>query len=226
MQKHHSNTINKVLALVAFCFLCQLNSNGQNIDKLFVEMPQKVYGAMTNQQKLELMEYYKSELSDSIENRMRNKVTVLKLDTINQLLAISTSPLSTLELKLFKSEKQAFIGFIRTACAPICHSTVAFYTLKWKPIEVGFKAPKSIAWMKSDAPNFQYNDIEWAKEKLENSFVSLHFSADHQDIIAKNNCLDFMDEEDKKTFSPLLNSDDLVLHYNGFTWKGLKTTMP
>lgn len=224
--KNISYSLTIKLALVALLLILPGMAIGQNIDKLFVEMPTKLYAGMSKQNKLELMEYHKSQLADSMENRMGNKVYLQKLDTANQLLVIRTSPFSTLEMKRFNTDKQQFVGLIRTVCAPVCHSSIAFYTTKWRSVDTGFEMPKSAQWLLSDANLMQAIDAKWVNSQLESSFITLSFGTTQQEIIAKNNCLDVKSEEDRKTLSPLLRKEDVVIRYNGTSWCVTPTKKP
>jgi Protein of unknown function (DUF3256) len=206
------------LFVIITILLMQGMAEAQNIDKLFIDMPIGLNPSMTRQNRTELIEYHKSQLSDSMENRFGNKVFLLKLDTLNQLMVVKTSPISVLELKRFKSEKQNVVGLILTVCAPVCQSSIEFYTLKWEHVDLGFVPPKSSMWLKANNTSDQNTDPEWVSAMLENSFVSLSFSADKQAVVANNNSLDFTSEEDRKALTPLLESDSIMYSYTGATW--------
>lgn len=194
-------------------------SYSQTIDKIFLEMPNDLYSSMSNQSKVELIEYHKARLSDTIENRMKNKVFVIRLDTLHQILKIQTTPVSILELKMCKINGQIVVAMIRTVCAPVCSSTLDFFDSRWKRTDTGFQLPHQHLWLKTcTADSLQINQSLFQTNFISN-FVSFTFGdQDSLEVIVSNNILAYLNEEDCLRFKSCLNLDELRLVYNSTGW--------
>jgi hypothetical protein len=207
---------------VIFFFFCTLIS-AQNIDKLYVGMPDALNPTLTSQQRLELIEYAKAGQNDTTLNRFKKPVFLLKLDTLHQHLIVKNSGSSTFEMKIMDSgTTEPIIGIIRTVCAPICHSLIVFYDLKWNRLPVSFPYPQATDWLDGDKVQKSEEGIETFQKILKHTFVSLSFQEDGQGVIASNNSLDFLSTEDKKLITPCMNTVPLLFQWNNLKWMRAK----
>jgi hypothetical protein len=192
------------LLIIGLIFIIQV-STAQNVEKLYVNMPDAINPTLSKQNRLELLEYHKAGQGDSIDNRFGNKAYLSILDTLQQYIVVKNTPNSTFEMKLLKLENEVpAIGIIRTVCAPVCQSNIAFYDTAWNLVPLQFTMPKAIEWINESALSTENVDRKWLENLLENSFITLTFDAVKQEIIANNNSLDFVNEIDRKLVAPIL----------------------
>ena len=183
-------------------------------------MPENLNPILSKKSKMELLEYHKAGQSESIQNRFGNQVYLQVFDTLNNRIVVKNTESSTFEIKLLKVEDgMPVVGLIRTVCSPICQSTVEFYDSAWNKMPLQFNMPKAIEWINKE--NLAGNpdlDKVWVGNVLENSFISLRFDGVTQHIIAINNSVEFLNDNDRKVILPMLNSQPIVYELKGRTW--------
>jgi len=111
------------------------------------------------------------------------------------------------------------LAVIRTVCAPVCQSAIEFYDTTWKPISLQFTLPKAIEWINKTKVNSANLDLYWVERVLQDSFVSLSFDPKKGIIIAKNNSVDFMSDEDRKLIAPLLDDKPIRFELHNNIWQ-------
>jgi len=197
-----------------------MSSMSQTIEKWYVNMPDFINPTLTKQNRLELLEYHKAGKGDSIANRFSNQAYLLSLDTLQQQIVVKNTPSSAFEMKILNLEDgTAVLGIIRTVCAPVCMSSVEFYDTAWNVIPIQFNMPKAIEWVSVDSIPSEKLDIKWVKSLMEISFISLRFSDKDQSIVAKNNTLDFISEEDRKVIAPYVSDKTISFELKERTWR-------
>ena len=197
-----------------------MSSMSQTIEKWYVNMPDFINPTLTKQNRLELLEYHKAGKGDSIANRFGNQAYLLSLDTLQQQIVVKNTPSSAFEMKILNLEDgTAVLGIIRTVCAPVCMSSVEFYDTAWNVIPIQFNMPKAIEWVSVDSIPSEKLDIKWVKSLMEISFISLRFSDKDQSIVAKNNTLDFISEEDRKVIAPYVSDKTISFELKERTWQ-------
>ena len=197
-----------------------MSSMSQTIEKWYVNMPDFINPTLTKQNRLELLEYHKAGKGDSIANRFGNQAYLLSLDTLQQQIVVKNTPSSAFEMKILNLEDgTAVLGIIRTVCAPVCMSSVEFYDTAWNVIPIQFNMPKAIEWVSVDSIPSEKLDIKWVKSLMEISFISLRFSDKDQSIVAKNNTMDFISEEDRKVIAPYVSDKTISFELKERTWR-------
>ena len=185
--------------------LCTEFIAAQNIEKLYVGMPDALNPTLSKQNRLELIEYYKSGHGDSIANRFGKSAHLQTLDSLSSFVQVKNTPSSTFTMKVLRlDDNRPVLGIIRTVCAPVCQSVIEFYDTTWKSIPLQFVIPKAIEWVNKIKVDSADLDLRWVESVLQNSFVSLSFDSVKRVIVAKNNSVDFMSDEDRKLIAPLL----------------------
>lgn len=197
--------LGRTILLILLFAGTQLQTFSQGIDSLYINMPDALNPTVSKQNRMELIEYYKVRQNDSITNRFGNQVRIVARDTIQQRLVVQNTPISTFEMMVIKrSETAQLIGIIRTVCTPVCSSSIRFYDANWNLSTLQFKMPKAAEWINADSLAASTLDKKWVGSILNDSFISLSFSAEKHEIIAQNNILDFLSDLDKKAIAPLL----------------------
>ena len=201
-------------------FLCLSQSViSQSIEDLYVKMPDILNPTLSSQNRLELLEYHKVHQSDSVQNRYGNQAYLLVMDTLNERLLVKNTPTSMFEMKInYLKDSLPYIGIIKTICAPVCHSTIEFYDTAWNVIPLQFVMPKAVKWLMPANIDNDIVDQDWVKKSLEISFISLSFAPDNDDIIAKNNTLDFLSEADRKIIKPYVSEKPIEYKLQNNIW--------
>ena len=207
--------------LLILCLLfISVGSMAQTIEKWYVNMPDILNPTLSKQNRLELLEYHKAGQGDSIANIFKHQAYLLKFDTLNQHITVKNTPTSTFEMKILnQADSTAIIGIIRTVCAPLCMSTIEFYDTAWNLIPVKFKMPTAIEWVDINKIPVEKIDLQWVRNLMGVSFVSLSFSDKDQTIQAKNNTLDFLSEVDRKVIAPYVSDKNLSFKLKDRTWQ-------
>lgn len=206
--------------IACLMILSGLGVFSQNIEKCYINMPERLNPVVPQKSRMELLEYRKAGQSDSIQNRFGNQVVLQVFDTLNNRIVVKNTESTTFEMKLLKTENGLpVVGLIRTVCSPICQSTIEFYDTAWNMIPLQFVMPKAIQWINKEklAGNPDL-DKAWVANVLENSFISLQFDVANQYIIAINNSAEFLDDKDRKVILPVLNDQPVIYELKGRTW--------
>ena len=218
MKKHLLLHKNKFIIVCSLILMSQ-SLLSQTIEEWYVSMPDFLNPTLSKQNRMELIEYHKAQQSDSIANRFGNQTHLLSLDSLNERIVVKNTPNSIFEMKILNLEDSTLIiGIIRTICGPVCRSNVEFYDTAWNLIPIQFAMPKSIEWLDEKNIPSDKIDINWVKNLMEVSFVSLSFSTENQLIIAKNNIQDFLSEDDKKSVLPYVTDKPILFKLKGRVW--------
>ena len=200
--------------------LASQTSFSQTIERVYINMPDVLNPTLSKQNRLELLEYYKAGQSDSVTNRFGNQAYITLFDSLNQVLKVKNTQVSIFEMKLFNFKGNVpVVGVISTVCAPVCQSVIQFYDTAWNVVSLKFQMPNAIEWIKIDSLSQTAIDRKWIKNVLKTSFISLSFALDLNTIIAKNNSLEFLCEEDRKLIAPFVKTDSLIYHLKDKSWE-------
>jgi len=217
MKKILQKTIS--VLIISNLFFGWSESAAQDVGNFYVNMPDKLNPTLSKQNRHELLEYYKAGQTDSITNRYGNHVSLNSVDTLNQILLVKNTPVSSFEMKVFNLNNDSLaIGIIRTICGTVCQSSVEFYDTAWNKIPLIFTMPKAIDWVNKDSLAVKNVDKQWVENVLENNFISLSFATNARQIVAKNNSAEFMSAADRKIISPLLEEKKLIFQLEDRKW--------
>ena len=206
--------------LVICCLLC-LNQtlSSQTIEDCYVNMPDILNPTLSKQNRLELLEYHKAHQSDSVANRFGNQAHLISLDSLNQRIVVRNTASSTFEMKILSLEDSTkIIGIIRTVCAPVCLSTVEFYDTAWNAIPIQFTMPKAIEWVDEKSIPTHEIDLQWVRNVMDVSFISLSFSVQGRSLVARNNTMDFLSEQDRKLLNPYVVKKTISFSLRNRIW--------
>ena len=182
-------------------------------------MPDILNVTLSRQNRLELLEYHKAHQSDSVANRFGNQAHLMSLDSLNQRIVVRNTASSTFEMKILNLEDSTkIIGIIRTVCAPVCLSTIEFYDTAWNVISLQFTMPKAIKWVDEKSIPTDKIDLQWVRNVMDVSFISLNFSVQGQSLVARNNTLDFLSEQARKLLSPYVTKKTISFTLRNRTW--------
>ncbi len=210
--------LNKILIFIGLFFLTEI-AVSQNLENLYVNMPDGLNPTLSKQNRLELLEYFKAGQGDSVTNRFGNQAYLQFFDTTQQCLVVRNTKISTFEMKVFTPENEApVIGIINTVCAPVCQSVIQFYDTAWAPVALQFTLPKAIEWLDKDKLQATDLDQNWVEKQLGNGFISLSFSRTDNGIIVRNNTLQYLSEKDRNQLLPLLSDKPFRYELKDKSW--------
>ena len=210
--------LNKKLILILI-LMAGVGLYAQNIEKVYIHMPDRLNPTTTAKIRMEMLEYHKAGQGDTIQNRFSGKASLQVFDTLNNRIVVKNTATSTFEMKLLTVDGIPSIGVIRSVCSPICQSVIEFCDTAWNKIPVQFIMPKAIDWLdKNKLDSVVGLDKHWVQKVLENNFISLSFDAATASIVATNNSVDFLSDADRKVIQPLLRDKPIFFRLEGKRW--------
>lgn len=205
--------------MILFLLLLNVPMFAFRFEDLYVNMPDSLNPLLSKQNRMELLAYYKVHQGDSILNRFKKKVQLLNFDTLNCHISVKNSRTSLFELKVFRAgSKQAVVAVINTVGGSVSASRIAFYDTTWHALPIQFEMPKSILWLNPTALSASETDADFVKTWLEHSFVSLSFDLKNELLVAKDNSLNFVGDEDGKLLGRYISDHPLYYHLVGDRW--------
>lgn len=198
-----------------------LTVNALSVEKLFVEIPNKLIPTLNRQIRFEMVEYFKANGTDSIDNIFRNKSYMLRLDTTLQHIVVKTTHQSFFEMKVLTEPEteNTVIAVINTVCAPICHSNIRFFTPDWQPLDITFVAPQILNWLQRDKLADSAYTGPQIEAMLGMEFVKLSFSNDNHSLEAHLTSTQLLNNEQKKIIEPLLSNDPIIFEFSDNVFK-------
>ncbi len=169
----------------------------KNIVKHFEDMPaNQMIHLDANTRSIMLKMYYENPDECEVDNYFMGKSQILYADTVRNQLKLKLSDDSFMEMKLYQFENgDEVIAIIRTLCSPICHSYIQYYSPKWKSVDT-LALPKFYAldWVKDKTVKIKEQKIA---DFVLTSFIEMSFDLETDDILIKNNSLEYLSQEDK-----------------------------
>lgn len=179
---------------------------GQNIESIFINMPNTIFPPLTSKQRMEMLEYYKSNLNDTTENILGGESYILSFDAEKNHLKIQSTANATFEMLYIEGTDDInYLATIRTVCAPICSSVITYYDSTWNVVPLKHIAPKATDWILKDEVEKTDYTFEEYSQLLPVSFISYSFDTGKQSIEATNNSLLYLDETERKKLTPVMN---------------------
>lgn len=191
------------LLIIALAGLSTLSA--QNIDKIYVDMPQTLNPYLDKQDRFELMEYAKIGQRDTMDNLLGGESFLHIYDPGQQLIVIShTANSLSAYKKISQNDSTYIIGHIETVKAPIASSTVQFYDAAWKPIP--YRKPEFQA---QDFLDISLHNDERALRELMPVFVSAAFSTITEAIEYQNNSIDLLPADEQKKYKDKIHAQSV-----------------
>ncbi len=120
----------KIWILVSV-FLCQFAMlPARTMKQLFVQMPQELMPELSNDNKLDCIDFLASGMKATVQNRFGENSSLLKINDTYALLSISSA--LQCEMRLLPNGKDTLLCMVKTYFTPEAESTVCFYNMKWE----------------------------------------------------------------------------------------------
>lgn len=154
-----------IAVLFAMMFGCMdVEAQKTQIRDVFVQMPDTMIAYLSENNKLDLIDFIDSEMKAEVENGLEGN-TVLEILTPDYLL-LRLTPVSMAEMRLLPSNPSAenadgeVLCMVRTYGDSVKESTIEFYTTQWKPVErmTEMTCGNVAAWCHSDSVALRGDD--------------------------------------------------------------------
>ena len=111
--------------------LCACAAWGQtSVAEAWVSMPDSLCPFLSHQHRLQMLQYAKAGLSDTLENKFEGRSYIDSLDLSGNYLSVQLTP--NLHFSLHTAD--SIITIEQVVCAPICNATTCVYSADWRLI--------------------------------------------------------------------------------------------
>ena len=123
-----------VLGLCLSAFTSQ--ASAQEIRDVFKQMPDSLVPYLTQNNRLDFLDFLDSNMKAEVKNRMNGQSTMDTLTADYTRVRLSES--SAIQLKLLPAQSDSVVCMVRTFSAPASESFVSFFSTSWQPIASDF----------------------------------------------------------------------------------------
>ena len=111
--------------------LCACAAWGQtSVAEAWLSMPDSLCPFLSHQHRLQMLQYAKAGLSDTLENKFEGRSYIDSLDLSGNYLSVQLTP--NLHFSLHTAD--SIITIEQVVCAPICNATTCVYSTDWRLI--------------------------------------------------------------------------------------------
>lgn len=201
--------------LAFFIMVCvyAFSAKAQDVDALFVAMPEGNIPQLESAWRKDLVDLYNSGKEARLKNTMNGFSTLKKMTQDYLLLQVTDR--STVEIKLLPLVNNTkVICMVRTVCAPVADSRAEFFTTEWEPLDASdMFAPVSSDWfIKEDADRNSAAFLD-ATSRLDMDLMEYHLSPYSLTLTATYNTPQYLSREDRERVAPFLKESPKV-----YTW--------
>ncbi len=191
----------------------------QEMDAVFVAMPDQYVPQLENAWRKDLIDLYNSGKEAKLKNTMNGFSTLKKLT--DDYLLLQVTDRSTVEMKLLPLVNNTYvICMITTVYGPVPDSQVEFFTTDWKPLDAAdLYTPVSAEWfIKDDADKSRIAFIE-ATTRLDMDLRKYSLSPDNQMLTEEYTTPQSLSEAERKRVEPFLKNEPKVYTWEKFHFK-------
>lgn len=203
----------RLIFAILICALT-LGAKAQEIDALFVSMPNNNIPQLDDAWRKDLIDLYKSGKEARLKNTM-NGYSSLKNMTSDYLL-LQVTERSTVEMKLLPLVNNTnVICVVKTVNGPVPDSEIEFFTTEWEPLATSdlFTPVTSDLFIKEDADKHS-NAFQDATSRLDMDLIHYTLSPDSLTLTATYTTPQYLGLEDRKKVAPFLKESPKV-----YTWE-------
>ena len=191
----------------------------QEMDAVFVAMPDQYVPQLENAWRKDLIDLYNSGKEAKLKNTMNGFSTLKKLT--DDYLLLQVTDRSTVEMKLLPLVNNTYVVcMITTVYGPVPDSQVEFFTTDWKPLDAAdLYTPVSAEWfIKDDADKSRIAFIE-ATTRLDMDLRKYSLSPDNQMLTEEYMTPQSLSEAERKRVEPFLKNEPKVYTWEKFHFK-------
>lgn len=193
------------ICFVTAVLSCLFTLSAQNIDQIYVNMPQALNPYLDKQDRFEQVEYAKAGQQDTVTNLLGGKSYLVSYDPEQQLIVMShTANSLSAYKKISLNDSTYIIGVIETVKAPIASSTVMFYDAQWNLFP--YRKP---VFESKDFLDISLHNDEKAQRELMPVFVSATFSTIAEAIEYQNNTVEMLSADEQKKYNGKMHAQSV-----------------
>ena len=191
-----------------------LGVGAQEMDALFVSMPDSNIPQLENAWRKDLVDLYKSGKEAKLKNTMNGFSTLKKLTSDYLLLEVTER--SRIEIKLLPLVNNTnVVCFVRTVSGPVADSRVDSFTTEWVPLDASdLFTPVSADWFIKEDADRGSTDFLSATSRLDMDLIEYRLSPDSLTLTATYNTPLYLSKEDRDKVIPFIKESPKV-----YTWE-------
>ncbi|WP_195374174.1 MULTISPECIES: DUF3256 family protein [Parabacteroides] len=191
-----------------------LGVKAQEMDALFISMPDQNIPQLENAWRKDLVDLYKSGKDATLKNTMNGSSSLKKLTS--DYLLLQATERSSIEMKLLPLVNNTnVICMIRTVNGPVADSQIEFFTTDWQPLAVSdLFTPVDADWFIKDDTDKNSNAFQDAASRLDMDLIQYTLSPDNLTLTATYTTPLYLSREDRKAVIPFIKESPKV-----YTWE-------
>mgnify|MGYP000844494539 CR=1 FL=1 len=197
------------LSILLCVFVCGMKA--QDMDAVFVAMPDQYVPQLENAWRKDLIDLYNSGKEAKLKNTMNGFSTLKKLT--DDYLLLQVTERSTVEMKLLPLVNDTVYG-------PVPDSQVEFFTTDWKPLNpADLYTPVSAEWFIKDDADKNRTAFSEATARLDMDLRKYSLSPDDQTLTVEYTNPQYLTKAERKQVEPFLKSTPKVYTWEKFHFK-------
>ena len=203
----------RLIFSILICALA-LGVKAQEMDALFISMPDQNIPQLENAWRKDLVDLYKSGKDATLKNTMNGSSSLKKLTS--DYLLLQATERSSIEMKLLPLVNNTnVICMIRTVNGPVADSQIEFFTTDWQPLAVSdLLTPVDADWFIKDDTDKNSNAFQDAASRLDMDLIQYTLSPDNLTLTATYTTPLYLSKEDRKAVIPFIKESPKV-----YTWE-------
>lgn len=206
--------IKPLILLIAAAGLIALIAPGAHAQltasKAFATAPQSVFPLLDANTRLDMVDYYNSNLSTPSANKLQGRSRVTALS--DKAISVELSPSSSAEIIILPAGNDSIIGLISTVATPAPDSHISLYSRDWKALDTAryFSKPLLVDWL-TDSGRKNRGQVEAMVPFL---LISYAWDPATSTLTLTNNTRQFLSEDIYSIVAPYMKES------LAYTWQG------
>lgn len=203
----------RLLLSILLC-ACTWGIKAQEMDAVFVAMPDQYIPQLENAWRKDLVDLHHSGKEARLKNTMNGFSSLQKLSSDYLLLQVTDR--STIEMKLLPLVNNTnVVCVVTTVYGPVPDSQIQFFTTAWEPLELSdLFTPVTADWfIKEEVDRNSISFIENAS-RLDMDLLKYSLSSDHLTLTAEYTTPQYLGKQDRAKVEPYLKETPKV-----YTWE-------
>lgn len=192
--------------ILAICFTAVVASlRAQEAKTLFTNMPDSLSPLLTKVNREDCIDFLESKMRAQVENRFgkKSEMTELGKDYIRMQMNTQT----TWQMKVLAlNDSTNVICTVSTACAPVCDSSIRFYTTAWEPLDSSrfITLPAAVDDFLNTPDSTDVYAFDEARRSADMLLMKVDFTKENTDLTLTLTTPDYMSKETAEKLKPFL----------------------
>ena len=184
--------------LILLCLAASLTGRARDAADLFAEAPVSVFPLLEPSVRLDMIDYYRSNLSTPSANTLDGRSAITEMTPRSITVKLSGS--SACQMALLPAGNDTIVALVSTVAAPALDSSVSFYDTSWRPLK-GSPRLDVPGWKQWAATPAGAAELETTVPFM---LSAARIDPETFDLTLTSTLDKFLDEDTFKTLSPLL----------------------